>query len=318
MSPTRQLATAALAGALALGLAACGSSSSSISGGSGIAVAKGVQTPRTEAQSGGKRGGTLTVLNHTDFEQLDPGLAYYNIDYEVVYATQRPLFSYKPNTFSEPTPDMASEPAKISGDGKTITVHIRKGVHFSPPVNREVTSADVAYAIERGANPNVGNPYFEAYFKSLVGFKQGKRWSLPGHHDAEPIDDRLPPDRTEGADRARRAGAAAERARAGGIRQALRRDETDRIRQLPGRDGPVHAQERQRREGARHRLRTGQIGDARAQPELESRDRLPARLPEPDRHQARRRHDRDRPPGAGRLGHGPERNARAADRAARV
>ena len=55
---------------------------------------------------------------------------------------------------------MASEPAKISGDGKTITVHIRKGVHFSPPVNREVTSADVAYAIERGANPNVGNPYF--------------------------------------------------------------------------------------------------------------------------------------------------------------
>jgi len=181
MSPTRKLCSAALAAALALGLAACGSSSnSSVSGGSGIAVTKGVQTPRTESQSGGKRGGTLTVLNHTDFEQLDPGLSYYNIDYEVVYATQRPLFSYKPNSFSEPTPDMAAEPAKISGGGKTITVHIRKGVNFSPPVNREVTSADVAYAIERGANPNVGNPYFPSYFSSLEGAAKANGGPFPG------------------------------------------------------------------------------------------------------------------------------------------
>jgi peptide/nickel transport system substrate-binding protein len=180
MSPTRKLCSAALAAALALGLAACGSSSSSISGGSGIAVTKGVQTPRTESQSGGKRGGTLTVLNHSDFEQLDPGLSYYNIDYEVVYATQRPLFSYKPNSFSEPTPDMAAEPAKISDGGKTITVHIRKGVHFSPPVNREVTSADVAYAIERGANPNVGNPYFPSYFSSLEGAAKANGGPFPG------------------------------------------------------------------------------------------------------------------------------------------
>jgi peptide/nickel transport system substrate-binding protein len=179
MSSTRKLASAALAGALALGLAACGSSSG-VSGGSGITVAKGIQTPQTEAQSGGKRGGTLTVLNQTDFEQIDPGLAYYNIDYEVVYATQRPLFSYKPNTFSDPSPDMASEAAQISADGKTITVHIRKGVHFSPPVNREVTSADVAYAIERGANPNVENPYFEAYFSSLEGVKQATGGPFPG------------------------------------------------------------------------------------------------------------------------------------------
>ncbi len=170
MGPTRMLTSTALAAALALGLAACGSSSSSsVSGGSGIAVAPGIQTPRTQAQSGGKRGGTLTVLNHTDFEHIDPGQSYYNIDYEAIYATQRPLFSYKPNTFATPSPDIASEPARISEGGKTITVHIRKGVRFSPPVNREVTSADVAYAIERGANANVANPYWEAYFGSLVG-----------------------------------------------------------------------------------------------------------------------------------------------------
>ncbi len=37
-------------------------------------------------------------------------------------------------------------------------------MHFSPPVNREVTAQDVAFALERGANPNVGNAYWPAYF----------------------------------------------------------------------------------------------------------------------------------------------------------
>ena len=163
-----------LAGVLSLALAACGSSSPSNLSSSGV------QSPKTQPQSGGKRGGTLTVLNHEDFEEIDPGSAYFSIDYEAVFATQRPLYSYKPNTFSTPSPDMASGPAEISSNGRTITVPIRHGVHFSPPVNREVTSADVAYAIERGANPNVANPYFEAYFSSLEGFESAKGGPFPG------------------------------------------------------------------------------------------------------------------------------------------
>jgi peptide/nickel transport system substrate-binding protein len=171
-SSIRTFVSAALTGAIVCTLVACGSSSSSVSGGSGIKVANKIQTPLTETQTGGKRGGTLTVFDHTDFEHIDPGNAYSTLDYQVIYATQRPLYSYKPNTFATPSPNMASGPAQISSDGKTITIHIRKGVHFSPPVNREVTSADVAYAIERGADANVANPYFEAYFSSLVGAKQ--------------------------------------------------------------------------------------------------------------------------------------------------
>ncbi len=180
MGSIRIVTLTALAVALTLGLAACGSSSSSTSTGTGIGVAKGIQTPYTQAQSGGKRGGTLTVLNHQDFEHLDPGQAYSSVDYEAVYATQRPLYSHKPNAFSAPTPDMASDPPQISPDGRTITVHIRSGVHFSPPVNREVTSADVAYAIERGANPNVANPYFSSYFSSIEGASKASGGSIPG------------------------------------------------------------------------------------------------------------------------------------------
>src|SRR4029079_12350981 len=66
-------------------------------------------------------------------------------------------------------PDLAAAMPKVSKDGKTVTVRIREGVRFSPPVNREVTSADVKYAIERGFATSVANGYAGAYFGDIVG-----------------------------------------------------------------------------------------------------------------------------------------------------
>jgi peptide/nickel transport system substrate-binding protein len=173
MRSIRTVAAVVLAAGLALLLAACGSSSSSkttlASNSVGGISTGGFQNPANQPLTGGKRGGTLQVLDETDFEHLDPGLAYYNVDYEVVFATQRPITSNKPNTATEASPDMASTAPEISADAKTVTVHLREGVHFSPPVNREVTSEDVAYAIERGANPNVANPYLQSYFAAVEG-----------------------------------------------------------------------------------------------------------------------------------------------------
>lgn len=175
------IATVVLAAAAAVVLAACGSSSSSTSANGADAVgSQGFQTPTSESLTSGKRGGTLQVLNETDFESLDPGVAYYSVDYEVVFATQRPLYSNKPNTATEASPDMASKPPELSSDNKTVTVHLREGVHFSPPVNREVTSQDVAYAIERGANANVANPYFTSYFTAIEGAPEAKGGPIKG------------------------------------------------------------------------------------------------------------------------------------------
>ena len=116
-----------------------------------------------------------------------------------------PLFAYPPNIGQRrSSPDLATAiPTTANGGitdgGKTVTVHIRTGVHFSPPVNREVTSADVAYAIERGANPNVGNAYFAAYFGAgapapLVGATSPnyKGGPIPGIQTPEQDDDRVP------------------------------------------------------------------------------------------------------------------------------
>jgi peptide/nickel transport system substrate-binding protein len=175
MRSIKTVLSVAVIGALALVLAACGSSESpggSSSGGTseGSALSSsGFKSPLTEALTGHKRGGTLQVLDEADFEHLDPGIAYYAIDYEVVYATQRPLYTFKPNTETEASPDMAAGPPEISSDAKTVTVKLKEGVKFSPPVNREVTAEDVAYAIQRGANPNVANPYIHTYFNAVEG-----------------------------------------------------------------------------------------------------------------------------------------------------
>ncbi|MGI8802458.1 MAG: ABC transporter substrate-binding protein [Solirubrobacteraceae bacterium] len=130
--------------------------------------------------AGGKHGGILNVVTNEDARDLDPGAAYFTIDYEFTYATQRPLYSYLPNNPTTAVPDLASGPAQISADHKTVTVHIRPGVHFSPPVNREVTSADVAYAIERGFNPHVPSPYAGAYYGDVIGTATAKGGPIPG------------------------------------------------------------------------------------------------------------------------------------------
>jgi peptide/nickel transport system substrate-binding protein len=186
MSVSRSVTAMAVTGLLALGVAACGSSGGGSSSGasagggssaksSGGSVAsiplKPGENPAGQVLTGAtkKRGGTLTVYTSEDFEHLDPGESYFTSDYGVDGATQRTLFSYKPNTANVLSADLATViPTTANGGitdgGRTITIHIHHGVHFSPPVNREVTSADVAYAIERAANPNVGSAYFQSYF----------------------------------------------------------------------------------------------------------------------------------------------------------
>ena len=181
MRSIRAVAAAALLAVFGLVVAACGSSSSSSSGGTTAVVINtaGFQSPTTESLTG-KQGGTLQVLQESDFEHLDPGISYYSLDYPVVFATQRPQYSNKPNTATEASADMASGQPEISSDNKTVTIHLREGVHFSPPVNREATAEDVKYAIERGANPNVANPYLQSYFQAVEGVPKATGGNIAG------------------------------------------------------------------------------------------------------------------------------------------
>jgi peptide/nickel transport system substrate-binding protein len=157
-------------------LAACGGSSSSSSS-SADAGSK-----NTGPDQGQGKGGTLKVLSNEDFDYIDPGQAYFQLTYEWTSNVDRSLYQYKPDNPITPVPDLADGEPKISNHDQTITVHIRKGVKFSPPVNREVTSADVKYAMERGFTKQVANGYAGAYFGSLKGVpaEPGNYKPIPG------------------------------------------------------------------------------------------------------------------------------------------
>jgi peptide/nickel transport system substrate-binding protein len=151
--------------ALTLGVAACGGDDN---GGGETGNNKG-----TPAE--GKKGGKLTELWTDDVDFIDCGIAYYQMSFQVCQATQKALYGYEADEATNATPDLAESDPQVSEDGKTVTVKIKKGVKFSPPVNREVTSKDVKYAIERGFFNTVNNGYAGAYFGDLEGAKVGAK-----------------------------------------------------------------------------------------------------------------------------------------------
>jgi peptide/nickel transport system substrate-binding protein len=180
-----QLALVAVAAALAV--AACGGSNSSGSGGGGSSGGTKSSGAKPASPSGGgaevgisqgqQKGGTLNLVSAEGWQHLDPGESYFQIDYLVEYATQRPLYSFTPD--SKMTPDLAAGPPQISSDGKTVTIKIKPNVMWSPPLNRAVTSADVKYAFERDFNPNVPNAYATSYYP-IAGAEHSKGGPISG------------------------------------------------------------------------------------------------------------------------------------------
>jgi peptide/nickel transport system substrate-binding protein len=131
------------------------------------------QDTRAGAPVEGKRGGKLVALWAADTDNIDPGITYSEVGFQIVRATQKTLFTPKVDDASVVEPDLASAGPEISADGCRVTVALKRGVRFSPPVDREVTSADVKYAIERGFFGSVNNGYAGAYFGGLRGAKLG-------------------------------------------------------------------------------------------------------------------------------------------------
>jgi peptide/nickel transport system substrate-binding protein len=164
--------------ALALFVAACGGNdnNNASTGGSATAGSSGTQIKE------GKKGGTLTYLAASDVDYLDSGQTYYTFGYMVLYSTNRTLYSFKPDDSVKPVADLAEGEPEISSDNKTITVHIKKGVKYAPPVNREVKTADIKYAFERAFSKEVPSGYAGTYFNSIVGTP-----AKPNTGDIKPI-----------------------------------------------------------------------------------------------------------------------------------
>jgi peptide/nickel transport system substrate-binding protein len=131
-----------LALALALVAAACGGGDDNSGGGGGGNQA----TP--------EKGGVLrTAITDFGFTNgFDPTGEYVAVAIGLYGAMERTLMGYKhvaDAAGNELVPDLAEAAPEISSDGLKYTFKLRSGVKWAPPLNRDVTSKDVAYAFQR-------------------------------------------------------------------------------------------------------------------------------------------------------------------------
>jgi peptide/nickel transport system substrate-binding protein len=169
-----RLLVVALAAAFALVFAvACGDDDDDDGGGQAGAA-------EITPVDGQKKGGTLNVISSEAFEHLDPGQTYFQLDYTAIYAVHKTLYSYRPDNFQKPEPDLAASDPQVSDDLKTVTVKIKPNVRYSGHVNRPVSSKDVKYAIERAFSPQVASGYAATYFSTIVGADKAKGGPIQG------------------------------------------------------------------------------------------------------------------------------------------
>jgi ABC-type transport system substrate-binding protein len=180
------LAVAMLAMAGAAFASGCGGSTTGAGGGSPAAAG----TPQ--------RGGTFTIAYMSEPSSLDPAVAWNAIDWNVEHDIFESFFRYvgKPGaagTQLEPclaTEVPTTQNGGISADGKTYTIHLKKGIHFQEPVSREVTMSDFKYTIERVLSPDTKPaPPGSSFYMGIVGadaFASGKAKEVAGIKVVDP------------------------------------------------------------------------------------------------------------------------------------
>jgi peptide/nickel transport system substrate-binding protein len=81
-----------------------------------------------------------------------------------------------------PVPDLATSVPRPTNGGTRYTFRLKRGIRWGPPVNREITSFDVKYAIERLARPKNGAQYgfYFNVIKGLQAYGKGEARSISG------------------------------------------------------------------------------------------------------------------------------------------
>jgi len=166
-------------------VAACGGSSSTTSTGtSSASAAQGSYSNGTAAA-----GGTYTVGYENSFgftDNFDPTGEYLGDAWGILDNLMiRPLIGYQHVAGADGNKlvgDLAQAVPQPTDNGLTYTYKLRPGIKFGPPVNRVITSKDVAYALSRLANPKDGGQY-AFYFTPVKGwddFANGKAPTISG------------------------------------------------------------------------------------------------------------------------------------------
>jgi peptide/nickel transport system substrate-binding protein len=85
-------------------------------------------------------------------------------------------------------PDLATALPTPTDGGRTYTFHLKPGVRFGPPVEREISAKDILYTFERIARPKDGAEY-AFYYAPIAGFDayaRGKATTISGIRTPDP------------------------------------------------------------------------------------------------------------------------------------
>src|SRR3989440_3089015 len=120
---------------------------------------------------------TLYNVYLANLKSLDPAVCNDTVGsaiianvYECLYGYEYPVKPYKLY------PQLAADMPKVSEDGKTYTIHLKKGVHFQDPeklafptgVGPEMKASDVIHSWKRVANFHVASPNYSTIFQDKI------------------------------------------------------------------------------------------------------------------------------------------------------
>jgi peptide/nickel transport system substrate-binding protein len=125
-----------------------------------ISVASASSSTKKAGSQAAKKGGTLRINQaESDFDFVDPQLAYRTDDWSMIYTTSMPLVGFQEKSGaagSQLAPIGATSFPTVSGNGKTYTFHVRPGLKFSN--GTAVTAASYQRGWERILSPKMGSP----------------------------------------------------------------------------------------------------------------------------------------------------------------
>ena len=141
------------------------------------------------------KGGTLVATYQGEPQGLDPAIDWEGQGWAIEHCLFNTFLQYaaKPGTAgTEMLPDLATEvPTQENGgiadSGTTYTFHLKHGIKFAPPVDREVTSADFKYSFERMmADPKAPATGFYTGVVGAEAFMAGKAKHIAGYQTPDP------------------------------------------------------------------------------------------------------------------------------------
>jgi peptide/nickel transport system substrate-binding protein len=131
----------------------------------------------------GKESGTLRVTYASFPGYLDPALAYDTESYTALYNTYIPLLTYahaNGEAGGKVVPGLAKALPKISDDGRTYTLFLRQGLHYSD--GTPVKASDFTSSVERMLKLDSGGSSFYTDIVGAERFLETKSGGIPGIH----------------------------------------------------------------------------------------------------------------------------------------